>query len=668
MAAIMPNLMIAAAMLGVAALFWLIRLLGAGPRFFYVFALLFVVIALLGLAGMVLFQSFGAMGELAVSTTLASAAAEEGSALYLLISKPIELLQLAVATALGFLAVLAALRLFGFVARTIGSSVSNAWRYLEARFFDHRIWMLGIGYFSFLLTIVLFMQMPFQFEPEIDDENSRVEIELVPGTTIETTDSIARKVADFLYEQPEVELALERVRQGNATIFVTLKEDRERTKMEFERELAPELAKFADARVRFQNQQGPGGPGSGRAITIMLAGSDPVLLNETAAAMVEEMKQLPSLVAPRISADVSRPEIIIRPRAELMADLGVSTAAVSQTIRIATMGEIEQNAAKFSLSDRQIPIIVKLPESSRRDLGTIENLPVPTSRGGSVPLGRIADISFGAGPTAIQRYNQNRRVLIGADLAEGVLRGSAMEDINKLSTLADLPPGVIRDSVGTEAVEQELQENFFVALIAGVLLVFAVLVLLYKRLMSPLVNMTSLALAPLGGLFLVWTVGQANSMPVLIGILLLLGIVSKNSILLIDFAIEEMAKGTPKLDAIMDAGHKRAQPIVMTTVAMTAGMVPVALSLSGDGAWRQPMGVVVIGGLILSTVLTLLIVPAGFSLADGVEKRLGPWLRSKFLTYRPGDDKQTFTPPAEPQPASAIPASKLPPTDGHPAE
>ena len=168
--------------------------------------------------------------------------------------------------------------------------------------------------------------------------------------------------------------------------------------------------------------------------------------------------------------------------------------------------------------------------------------------------------------------------------------------------------------------------------------------------MSPLVNMGSLALAPLGGMLLVWATGTSLSMPVLIGVLMLLGIVSKNSILLIDFAIEEMQKGVPKFEAIMDAGHKRAQPIVMTTVAMTAGMVPTALSLSGDGAWRAPMGIVVIGGLIVSTLLTLVIVPAGFSLADGFERRAGPWLRKKMLTYEPGDDRHD-RPDAEVQPA-----------------
>ena len=294
---------------------------------------------------------------------------------------------------------------------------------------------------------------------------------------------------------------------------------------------------------------------------------------------------------------------------------------------------------------------------------------MPTRTGGTVPLSRVAEISFGSGPTAIQRYNQNRRVLVGADLARGVIKGEAQKEIDALPVLKDLPQGVIRDVVGEEEWQQELIQNLIIAIVAGVLLVFAVLVLLYKRLMSPLVNMTSLALAPLGGIFLVWAAGQPQSMPVYIGVLLLLGIVSKNSILLIDFAIEEMDKGTRKRDAIMEAGHKRAQPIVMTTVAMTAGMIPTAISLTGDGAWRAPMGTVVIGGLILSTVLTLLIVPAGFSLADSLEKRVGPWLRDRLLSYRPGDDMSHGADRGARGAArpSHIPASRFPP-GAQPAE
>ena len=620
-------------------------LTGPKRRWAYVISLLLVVIALLGVSGAAVFLTFNAIDGLQVPQTLANAAFEEDNFMHSLVMRPLQLIQLAVATGVGLIVVLALLKALGFLMRVIGPKISDSWRYLEARFYDHRVWMLGVGWFSFLLTVLLFGQTPFQFNPEVDDANAQIRIEMVPGTTLEATELVSDRVAALLYEQQEVERALERVSEGSATIYITLKEDRERPSYVFTRDLAPELAQIPDARVRWNSMNGPGGGGgSGRDLSIMLAGSNPVLLNETASKLVEEMKGVSTIVAPRITADVPRPEILIRPRAELMADLGVSTAAVGQAIRIATMGEIEQNAAKFSLSDRQIPIRVQLPESAREDLTTIQNLPVPTATGASVPLGRIADISFGAGPTTIQRYNQNRRVLIGADLASGVLRGDAMEQINALPALTNLPQGVIRDQVGEDELQQELLDNFGVALLAGILLVFAVLVLLYKRLMSPLVNMTSLALAPLGGIFLVWIVGQPLSMPVLIGVLLLLGIVSKNSILLIDFAIEAMESGVSKMEAIIDAGHKRAQPIVMTTVAMTAGMVPTALSLSGDGAWRAPMGTVVIGGLILSTVLTLLIVPAGFSLADGFEKRAGPWMRNRFLTYRPGDEDRVVPP------------------------
>ncbi len=610
---------------------------GPRHRWLYVLALIAVILATIVLSAGATFGISSMLGGLGLPELIAGG--NDGFVAGTLV-RIVEVLQLAISVGAGLLAVVALLWLLGRITRLFGHHIAQSWRYLSARFLDHRVWMLGIGYFSLLLTVLLFGIVPAQFQPVVDDDNSRVEIEMVPGTTLETTERVADQVAAILYEQQEVERALERVRLGQATIYITLRPDRERTSVEFERSLAPRFAQIADARVRFATQSG--GFGSGRDMTVMLAGSNPDLLNQTAAKLVEEMKGIPTLVAPRISADINRPELIIEPREDLAAELGVTTLALSQTIRIATMGEIEQNAAKFSLSDRQIPISVKLPEQSRESLETIRNLPVPTASGGSVPLSRVANISFGSGPTTIQRYNQNRRVLVGADLAQGVVKGEAQEQIDALPVLQDLPQGVTRDVVGEEEWQQELMTSLMIAIVSGFLLVFAVLVLLYKRLMSPLVNMTSLLLAPLGGIILVWLVGQPQSMPVYIGVLLLLGIVSKNSILLIDFAIEEMDKGTRKLHAIIDAGHKRAQPIVMTTVAMTAGMVPTALSGlmgSGDGAWRAPMGTMVIGGLLLSTVLTLLIVPAGFSLADGFEKRVGPWLRGRILTYRPGDEK-----------------------------
>jgi len=511
-----------------------------------------------------------------------------------------------------------------------------SWRdRIAARLRDHRVWMVGVGVGSLALTAVIALSMAMEFFPTQDNDFTSVRIEMVPGTTLAQTEAVSDRVRKIVEEQPETEGVFQRVREGQSFLMITLREGRERTSVEFETALTPVLQQIPDARITFQNPQRSQGGGTGRAISVMLTGADSDVLASTATTLVEQMKDVPEILAPRISGDLRRPEVLIKPRHDLAAELGVTTAALSQAIRVATIGEIDQNAAKFSLSDRQVPIRVRLPESARQNLANIRNLPVPTASGGSVPLSRVAEISFGSGPTSIQRYNQERRIFIGADLAPGVVKSEADEAINALPIMKNLPTGVSNKPFGQDEWQNEMLGNLQMAVPAGILLVFAVLVLLYHRIISPLVNMASLSLAPLGGLIALAVTGQSLSMPVFIGVLMLLGIVGKNSILLIDFAIEEMAQGASKFDAIIEAGHKRAQPIVMTTVAMTAGMVPTALSLSGDGAWRAPMGTMVIGGLLLSTLLTLVIVPAAFSLADGFEKRIGPKLRRSILTFEP---------------------------------
>ncbi len=500
-----------------------------------------------------------------------------------------------------------------------------------------------VGFLAFIATIFAFATLPFTFQPSTDEDTVQVAIEMPPGATLDQTRAVADRAAALVRAEPDVESAFASVRTGSSSIYVSLRDERTRTSTEFQREVAPVLRQIPDARVTFRNQQVAGG----RDVSVLLAGSDPEKLHKAALAVVAEMRQRPEFRAPRIEGDLRRPEITITPRLDLAADMGVSTAALSQAIRVATQGEIDQASARFSLSDRQVPIRVSLEESSRQNLSTIENLPVPTSNGGSVPLRVVADISFGAGPAQIQRFNQERRIMIGSDLAPGVVEGLSI--INSLPAMQNLPEGVERARFGQQKAQEDLVRDFTQAVITGVFLVFAVLVLLYKRLMAPFVNMGSLLLAPLGGAIALHIAGHAVSLPVLIGLLMLLGIVAKNSILLLDFTIEEMARGVPKNEAITDAGHKRAQPIVMTTMAMVAGMIPTALSLEGDAAWRAPMAVVVIGGLLLSTVLTLVIVPATFSLADGFEK----WLAPKFgrvITYRGPEDHGPKPEPA-PQPA-----------------
>jgi multidrug efflux pump subunit AcrB len=486
---------------------------------------------------------------------------------------------------------------------------------------DNRKVTMMIGVVAFFLTIVAYGTLPFTFQPEMNVDTSHLEITMAPGTTLEQTEAVADRATRILRAQQEVATAVEYIDVGSAEIVMTLRDDRNRSSTEFERQMQPILSKIPDARINFASQNGGGG--SSRDVSIMLAGDDPAALNSAANIVAEQMKSLPGLRSPRVEGDLPRPEITIKPRLDLAADLGVTTAALSQTIRIATLGDIDQNAAKFSLSDRQIPIRVMLDENSRRDLSTIQNLPVQTRMGTTVPLKVVADIGFGAGPSQIQRFNQERRIVISADLAPGAVAGEQRAKIMDLPIMKKLPPSVHYAPAGDAKWQAEMIQNFIIALIAGVMLVFAVLVLLYRRVIPPLVNMASLLLAPLGGAVALHFAHMAISLPVLIGILMLFGIVAKNSILLVDFAIEEIRHGRGLMESILDAGHKRAQPIVMTTVAMVAGMMPTALSLGGDGSWNQPMAVTVIGGLILSTLLTLLIVPAGFSLADGIERRIG---------------------------------------------
>ena len=537
-------------------------------------------------------------------------------------------------------------KLMDFGIRKIGGDFADWYAgRLKAWFVDHRVWMMGAGTGAFILQIALFASLSMSFQPPLNLDFSRVRIGMPPGTTLQQTEEVINRTAEVIKKDPNVEGVFQRIFVGTGFLNIVLKADREVTSTEFERSLTPTLASIPDAQINFMSQGG-GGPGSGgRDIVLYLGSPDPVKLQAVASQISDEMATLEELVAPRVVGDQVRPEIVIKPRFDLAADLGVTTSALSQTIRIATLGDIAQNSAKFSLADRQVPITVSLSEFDRRDLSTLENLPVPTSNGGSVPLKAIAEIGFGAGPTTVQRTNQVRRIAVGADLAPGLVSGDVWPKINELPTVKNLPDGVQQLSLGDSKWQAELIYYFMIALGSGVLLVFAVLVLLYRRFLSPFVNMGSLLLAPLGSALALPITGNPISLPVLIGVLMLFGIVAKNSILLVDFAVEMMNHGMAKNEAIAEAGHKRAQPIVMTTVAMVAGMLPIALSLEGDASWRAPMGVTVIGGLLFSTALTLLLVPAYFSIAIDMER----WVGRKFS--RLIDNGEAHGTGAEPVPA-----------------
>ena len=514
---------------------------------------------------------------------------------------------------------------------------------------DHRWWMVAVSLVAFGLTVFLLMTLSMTFQPQTNNSFSNVSVRLAPGSTLAQTEAAVDRAAALIAKDPDVDRVFERIYVGSGSLNIVLKKNRKKASYEFERAIAPQLAQIPDAQVTVL-KQGGGPGGGGRDIMLFLGSEDPELLSATAERINAEMQKLKIIRAPRVMGEQVRPEISIKPHFDLAADLGVTTAALSQTIRIATIGEIAQNSAKFSLADRQVPITVALSHNARRDLSTIENLPVPTASGGSVPLKSVATIGFGSGPATVMRTNQVRRLAVGADLAPGVVSGDAWKAINALPSVKNMPQNVSKLALGEQKWQAELLYYFILAVISGILLVFAVLVLLYRRFLSPFVNMGSLLLAPLGAGIALHLAGQPLSMPVFIGLLMLLGIVAKNSILLIDFAVEMIDHGVDKNEAIIEAGHKRAQPIVMTTVAMIAGMVPVSLSLSGDGSFRAPMGITVMGGLLFSTVLTLLLVPSLFSIALDLEA----WIGRRF--GRLIDNGEEHAPMASPPAAAPQPA------------
>jgi multidrug efflux pump subunit AcrB len=484
---------------------------------------------------------------------------------------------------------------------------------------------IGGGAVFFVVSIAALTVVPQSFVPPEDFSNSSLALELPPGGTLSDTSRVSANAAAVFRKSPQVTNIVEfvggddgEIRNGNIYVTLVPRTERPMSQKEWEQAMMPLLNQVPDGHLNFNNG------GGDRDLALYLTSDDPVLLEEWGHKVIAEMKGLNEIRDPRIRGDLARPEIVVTPRLDVVAQMGVSVQSISQTIRIATLGDLPQNGAKFSLVDRQIPIRVSLLESSRRDLTTLENLPVPTASGAAVPLKSVADLSFGQGPSAIRRYNQSRRVFIEADLSPGVELGTATKQIYALPSITHLPQAVHLVKTGNTEFFQEMMENFALAIGAGVLMVLAVLVLLFARLFQPITILSALPLSLGGAALALLLTNKPFSIAVVIGFLMLMGIVAKNSILLVDFAIEEMRAGKPRLEAILESGHKRARPIIMTTVAMVAGMLPVAIGWGGDSDFRSPMAIAVIGGLVTSTLLTLIIVPAVFTVFDDFERWLAP--------------------------------------------
>ncbi len=391
-----------------------------------------------------------------------------------------------------------------------------------------------------------------------------------------------------------------------------------------EREIFARLRSIPDVRVTKLNDRGE------RDLSFNLLSNNEADLDKAVATLEADLRRDPLLANVSPEGALPRPELQIRPRDEQMSRLGITTAQISEVIRIATIGDIDAQLTKIALDGRLIPIRVQLNRDFRTDLAAIRNLKVQTASGATVPLSSVADINYAEGPSSIKRYDRYRVVKLGADLPAGVALDTASARFRQIAADAELPATVQFLESGDAEVQAEMQESFGNAMLLGLMMVLVVLILLFKDVIQPFTILFSLPLA-IGGVAAALILTQnALSMPVLIGILMLMGIVTKNAILLVDFGIEMMHHGMDRTLAMIEAGRKRARPIVMTSIAMSAGMLPSALGVGEGGSFRAPMAIAVIGGIIVSTVLSLVVVPSFFLIMDDLSRLLA-WTFGRFI-------------------------------------
>lgn len=485
----------------------------------------------------------------------------------------------------------------------------------------NRALTLLFGALVFAGSIYSATLLPTEFFPASDTGRAVVSVELPPGSPLDETRIAARAVSAIIAEVPEVEVVFvdggsSGETKANLVIGFGQKEDRERSSFLIIDEISERLSTFPDVRLFVLNENNQ------RDISVNVLGDNVAKAADAARALAVEINALPQVQNASSQASLVRPEIQIIPRAELAAEMGVTASALATTMRIATLGETGGNSAKFTLDERQIPIIVRVAERARNDLFQLEGLRVPSTTGAPVPLNVVADFSLSTGPTRIDRYDRQFRTTIEADLADGALLGPASAAIAGVPLAQNMPEGTAMQAGGDAEIMAEIFTQFGLAMGAGILLVYVVLVLLFSSFATPITILLSLPLAIGGAIFALYLYGAAIGLSVVIGFLMLMGIVTKNAIMLVEFALTAMQDGLDRNKAMLEAGHKRARPIVMTTIAMTAGMVPSALALGPGGEFRAPMAIAVIGGLLLSTVLSLLFVPSVFSVIDALKTRI----------------------------------------------
>jgi multidrug efflux pump subunit AcrB len=493
----------------------------------------------------------------------------------------------------------------------------------------HRLITAFASIAFFFGSLALVPLLPTGFVPPADRGQTLVTVELPPGSTLAETLAAAESVREALADLPDVRQVFSSVgggasgdifaqgaaaeaRRAVLTLTLTHRTGRTVTQQVVEARIRDRLADQPGVRLTVGPQD------TGVKMQLVLRSDDPSALAAAARDVERDLRSLRGIGNVSSSASLVRPEIIVRPDAARAADLGVTAAAIAETVRVATAGDYDASLPKLNVSERQVPIRVRMPDAVRADLASIGRLTVPGDQG-PVLLASVAELAIDSGPAQIDRMDRSRNVVLEVELASRQL-GELHAEAMRLPALASLPPGVVLAEQGDTQEMQLLFQSFGLAMSIGVLCIYMVLVLLFRDFMQPATILAALPLSIGGAFVLLLLTRQSFSMPSLIGLLMLMGIVTKNSILLVEYAIEARRRGMARTEALVDACHKRARPILMTSLAMGAGMLPIALGWGSDPSFRAPMAIAVIGGLITSTLLSLLVVPAVFTWIDDLAR------------------------------------------------
>jgi multidrug efflux pump subunit AcrB len=499
----------------------------------------------------------------------------------------------------------------------------------------HRWTTLAVASVAIGSMLALAPFLSTAFSPAGSNGFTTLSVELAPGASLDDTLAVAETARKRLAPLPEVRSVYTtvgaqgggggrnptgggsagNVRRGSMVIQLDNPAGTRGAQQVFERKATEMLRDIPGARFNFQG-------GGGSSLEVTLVGDEPNRLNLAAANVEREIRSMPGLGMITSSASLQKPEIVIRPQPERAAELGVTTETLSLVTRIATSGDVNTSLSKFNLDNRQIPILVRLNDKSRSDLERLQNLSVP-GRNGPVPLANVADVSLGSGPAQITRVDRSRKITLNVNL-NGQALGDTLGAIEALPAMRNLPDGVRLVPTGDARWIAEIFGEFALAMAIGVLSIYAVLVMLFHKFIQPVTILAALPPSAAGAVLALFLSGSDLAINTLIGLLMLMGIVSKNSILIVEYAImAQRDQGLSRFDSLIDSCSKRARPIVMTTIAMIAGMTPIAMGWAGDPSFRAPMGIAVIGGLVVSTLMSLFIVPVVFTVVDDFQQWLG---------------------------------------------